>query len=163
MNRIRYLEGMKYVLSDDHMVKTPIEGADIIDPWFRLFPDGRLHILAGFAWDGPSGPTFDTRDSLRASLVHDVFCILIRDRRLAFDWQDTVNEFFREMFLEDALMSADRDFAELTGWRKKLYRPIYEIRKATATARARIWHAGVEIGDAGNPDQGPDRTVKEAP
>ena len=137
MTRIRYLEGMKYVLSDDHLVSTPITGADIIDPWFRLFPDGRLHILAGFAWDGPSGPTFDTKDSLRASLVHDVFCILMRDRRLAFAWQDAVNEFFRQMCIADGMPP----------W------------------RARIWHAGVEFADAGNPDQGADpaRAVREAP
>ena len=132
---IRYLQGMKFVLADDYLLQTPITGADIIDPWFRLFPDGRLHILAGFAWDGPSGPTVDTKDSLRASLVHDVFCILMRDRRLAFDWQDTVNEHFRQLCIEDGM----------PGW------------------RARLWHLGVEIGDAGNPDQGPDRIVRSAP
>ena len=134
---IYFLRGMKYVLSRDYVVQTPITGADVTDEWWRLWPSGRLDIFAGFAWDGPSGPTFDTRDSLRASLVHDVFCVLMRDRRLSFDWQDTVNEFFRELCIEDGMPA----------W------------------RAKIWHLGVEIGDAGNPDQGPDpaRTVHTAP
>ena len=134
-DRIRYLQGVKYVLSEDYMLQTPVTGADVIDPWFRLFPDGRLHILAGFAWDGPSGPTLDTKDSLRASLVHDVFCILMRDGRLAFDRQAAVNDHFRDLCVEDGMPA----------W------------------RAWLWHAGVEIGDAGNPDQGPDRRVKTAP
>lgn len=134
-NGIRYLKGMKYVLSDDHRVLTPIKGADIIDPWFRLQPDGALTIFMGFAWDGPSGPTFDTKDSLRASLVHDVFCILMRDGRIDFERQDAVNEFFRQMCIEDGMPE----------W------------------RARVWFWGVEIGDAGNPDQGPDRIVQTAP
>ena len=134
-DRIRYLQGVKFVLSDDYMVQTPITGADIIDPWFRLFPDGWLHVLAGFAWDGPSGPTFDTKDSLRASLVHDVFCVCMRDGRLDFERQDAVNEFFRQMCIEDGMPE----------W------------------RARVWFWGVEIGDAGNPDQGPDRIVQTAP
>ena len=134
-DRIRYLQGVKFVLSEDYLVQTPVTGVDIIDPWFRLFPDGRLHILAGFAWDGPSGPTFDTKDSLRASLIHDVFCIAMRDGRLNFERQDAINEFFREMCIEDGMPA----------W------------------RARIWFWGVEIGDAGNPDQGPDRCVLVAP
>lgn len=134
-DRIRYIKGMKYTLSESYMVQTPILGFSIIDPWFQLFPDGQLLILAGFAWDGPSGPTFDTKDSLRASLVHDVFCIAMRDGRIGFEHQDAINEFFRTMCIEDGMPE----------W------------------RAKIWHLGVEIGDAGNPDQGPDRLVLEAP
>lgn len=134
---IRYLKDMGYVLSEDHAVQTPIDGADIIDAWWRLFPDGRLIIFAGFAWDGPSGPTLDTKDSLRASLVHDVFCIAMRDGRLDFSRQDAVNNFFRQQCID----------AGMPEW------------------RAGLWHLGVEFGDAGNPDQGPDpaRTVHEAP
>ena len=134
-DRIYYLKGVKFVLSDDYMVQTPIAGHSIIDPWFRLIPDGRLHILAGFAWDGASGPTFDTKSSMRPSLVHDVFCILMRDGRLSFALQDAVNEFFRVMCIEDGMPE----------W------------------RARVWYWGVEIGDAGNPDQGPDRVELSAP
>ena len=134
-DRIPYIKGRKYVLSEPYTLQTPIVGYSIKDPWFQLFPDGKLKVKAGFAWDGPSGPTFDTKDSLRASLVHDVFCILMRDGRLPFDLQDAVNEHFRQLCIEDGM----------PGW------------------RARIWYLGVEIGDAGNPDQGPDRLVLEAP
>lgn len=36
-----------------------------------LHPDGRVQLLEGFTWDGPSGPTVDTENWLRASAFHD--------------------------------------------------------------------------------------------
>jgi hypothetical protein len=60
----------------------------------------------------------------------------MRDRRLSYArWQDIINDYFREMCLK----------AGMWPW------------------RAKLWHAGVEIGDAGNPKDGPDRLVQEAP
>jgi hypothetical protein len=135
--KIRYIKGIKYwVVEDVIPVQTPVIGVTIIDRFFRLDPDGMLSIFAGFAWDGPSGWTFDTKDSMGPSAVHDVFCICMRDGRLSYDqWQDIVNEFFRKQCLEDGMPE----------W------------------RADTWHWFVEAGDAGNPEQGPDRRVLEAP
>jgi hypothetical protein len=135
--KIRYVEGMKYWLPEDVMpVKTPITGVRIEDKFFNLAPDGTLRLFGGFAWNGASGPTFDTKSSIGPSAVHDAFCWCMRDGRLDYDkWQDRVNEFFRQQCIEDGMWE----------W------------------RAGVWHAGVEIGDAGNPDQGPDRRVLEAP
>lgn len=135
--KIHYIEGMKYwVAFDVPPIKTPIIGVRIVDRFFILEEDGTLWIFAGFAWNGASGPTFDTKSSIGPSTVHDIFCICMRDGRLDYDkWQDTVNDFFRQQCIEDGMW----------GW------------------RASLWHSGVEFGDAGNPDQGPDRRVLEAP
>lgn len=135
--KIRYVEGMKYWLPEDvPPFKTPILGVSIVDRFFRLDPDGTLYIFAGFAWNGASGPTFDTPSSMGPSATHDIFCICMRDGRLDYSrWQDTVNEFFRQQCLEDGMWE----------W------------------RAGLWYRGVEFGDAGNPKQGPDRQVLEAP
>lgn len=135
--RIKYLKGVKYVLSEDYVVQLPIVGVRIIDEWFRLTEFGHLTIFAGFAWDGASGPTFDTKDSMRASLVHDVLCIAMRDGRLDFAHQDQVNAIFKQHCIEDGM----------------------------APWRAWLWHAAVEFADAGNPTQGADpaREVLEAP
>lgn len=133
---LRYTEGTKYQVAEDYHVDTPILGESIFDWQFMLTPDGHLVVRKGFAWDGASGPTFDSKTSMSASLVHDVFCICMRDGRLSYErWQDTVNRFFAEMCQR----------AGMWGW------------------RARLWHAGVEFGDAGNPRQGADRQVREAP
>ena len=133
--RIKYSEGYKYQLEELYACQTTIVGELIEDDLFTLYQTGLLVIRKGFAWDGASGPTFDTKNSMRASLVHDVFCVCMRDGRLDFERQDAVNEFFRQMCIEDGMPE----------W------------------RARVWFWGVEIGDAGNPDQGPDRIVQTAP
>ena len=52
-----------------------IIGERIEDDFFTLQEDGTLIVNKGFAWDGASGPTFDSRSSMRPSLVHDVFCV----------------------------------------------------------------------------------------
>ena len=44
-----------------------------------LEPDGKLVIKMGYAWDGPSGPTIDTQDFMRGSLIHDAFYQLLRE------------------------------------------------------------------------------------
>ena len=47
----------------------------------RLFCIDRsgMSVQKDYAWDGPSGPTIDTRNSLRASLVHDVLYQAMRE------------------------------------------------------------------------------------
>lgn len=133
---IRYSEGYKYQLEALYACETPVTGTLIEDDLFTLYESGLLVIRKGFAWDGASGPTFDTKSSMRASLVHDVFCVCMRDGRLSYEkWQDTVNEFFRQQCIEDGMWH----------W------------------RAGLWHAAVELADAGNPDQGRDRVVLTAP
>lgn len=133
---IRYSEGYKYQLEALYACETPVTGTLIEDDLFTIYESGLLVIRKGFAWDGASGPTFDSKSSMRASLVHDVFCICMRDGRLSYEkWQDTVNEFFRQQCIEDGMWH----------W------------------RAGLWHAAVELADAGNPDQGRDRVVLTAP
>lgn len=43
---------------------------------------------AGYAWDGPSGPTIDTKSFMRGSLVHDGFYQLIREGALKMETRD---------------------------------------------------------------------------
>jgi hypothetical protein len=40
--------------------------------WFSLSKSGLLTVEDGYAWDGASGPTIDTKSSMRASLIHDI-------------------------------------------------------------------------------------------
>lgn len=134
--KIKYVSGFKYQLARDYAIQTPIIGESVTDDFFCLTPDGLLTVKNGYAWDGASGPTFDSKSSMRASMVHDVFCVAMRDNRLSYSkWQDTVNAFFRQMCIEDGMWI----------W------------------RANLWHSAVEFADAGNPRQGPDREVLEAP
>ena len=134
---IKYSKGYKYQLEEYVSFDTPIAiGYEISTKYFRVYPNGKLEIYRGYAWDGASGPTIDTDSSMTPSMVHDVFCQCMRDRSISYDlWQDAINDFFREQCLE----------------------------RGMCKIRANIWHAGVEFGDAGNPIQGPDRPVFTAP
>jgi len=71
----RYRSGYKYQLLDKVVVNVSLRPRDgitcALDRFLELDPDGKLTIWAGYAWDGPSGPTFDTSDFMGPSLVHD--------------------------------------------------------------------------------------------
>jgi len=79
-NPIKYrdLPTWKYQLETGWIHQTDITGAVFEEPFFRLDLDGLLHIGRGYCWDGPSGPTFDTKGFMRGSVVHDVLYQAIR-------------------------------------------------------------------------------------
>ncbi len=72
----------KYVLIDAYQYNTGLTHVDDGNPYVWLDHAGQLRISAGYAWDGPSGPTFDTRNFMRGSLVHDALYQLMRERLL---------------------------------------------------------------------------------
>lgn len=82
--RIKYIRmgsNWKYRLAETIQIKTrirPSGGLPIERDFFRLDLDGTLTVRAGYCWDGPSGPAFDTKTFMRGSLVHDVFYQMIR-------------------------------------------------------------------------------------
>ena len=58
--------------------------------------NGYLIIRSGYAWDGPSGPTYDSKNTMRGSLIHDALYQLIRDGLLPFDyWKKADDELYR--------------------------------------------------------------------
>lgn len=80
---ISYREGYKYQLAEDYQVAISIKPAEFIrTPYIRLDIDGMLTVCEGYAWDGPSGPTVDTKNFMRGSLVHDALYQLMRERHL---------------------------------------------------------------------------------
>lgn len=69
---IKYRDGYKYQLSEDYQTVIEIKPVEfILTEYIRLDIDGTLSIKEGYAWDGPSGPTVDTKNFMRGSLVHD--------------------------------------------------------------------------------------------
>jgi hypothetical protein len=134
---IYYRAGYKYQLAESYSVQTPIKpSAPVKHEFFTLTKTGKLWIKRGYAWDGASGPTFDTKSSMRPSLVHDVFCQIMQTGKLDYDlWQDKVNELFKQQCIEDGM------------W----------------PPRAWIWYQAVEFANAGHPDQPDSNPIQEAP
>ena len=81
--RISYRSGYKYQLAKSYVQAIAIKQRTNIDTDFiKLTKDGTLTVKKGYAWDGPSGPVPDTKENLRASLVHDALYQLMRHEYL---------------------------------------------------------------------------------
>ena len=84
MTAIKYKSGYKYKLVEKTWFNTNIYPSERVDtPFIFLLKDGTLKIKAGYAWDGPSGPTIDTLNSMRASLLHDALYQLLRMKKIS--------------------------------------------------------------------------------
>ncbi len=80
---IAYKDGYKYQLKEDYVIDIRIRPDSPIDTdYLFLTLEGQLTIKKGYAWDGPSGPTIDTLNFMRGSLVHDALYQLMRARHL---------------------------------------------------------------------------------
>lgn len=104
---ILYRDGYKYQLAETYTQLTPIQPRDrIATDFIALDPDGTLIVATGYAWDGPSGPTFDTPCFMRGSLVHDALYQLMRDGHLSIDeHRQAADDLLRDMCKEDGMSS----------------------------------------------------------
>jgi len=102
---IQYRSGYKYQLRDSHIDTVSVTpDADIVTEYIRLTTDGTLTLKSGYAWDGPSGPTLDTRNFMRGSLVHDALYQLMRSEDLdRNDWREEADRELRRMCREDGM------------------------------------------------------------
>ncbi|OGG06602.1 MAG: hypothetical protein A3F83_15180 [Candidatus Glassbacteria bacterium RIFCSPLOWO2_12_FULL_58_11] len=81
----RKLRKYKYQLTEDYRIDLEIQVEEEIDTEFlRLTVDRELTVKKKYAWDGPSGPTFDTKSFMRGALVHDALYQLMRGKYLDF-------------------------------------------------------------------------------
>ena len=75
---IKYRDGYKYQLEEDYCFQTNITGHTGGNSFVHIAADGMLNVYVGYAWDGPSGPTIDTENSKRPSMIHDALYQLMR-------------------------------------------------------------------------------------
>lgn len=87
-NDFQYRKTYPYCLSQDayFALSRPLANQVVVDhPYFVIAAgDGPaiVQVKAHYAWDGPSGPTLDTDNSLRASLLHDALYQAMREKLL---------------------------------------------------------------------------------
>lgn len=114
----RELLNYKYQLMDDFALQIDIKPQrDIEFKFLSLAGNGLLTIRKAYAWDGPSGPTIDTRNFMRGSLVHDALYQLMRLNSLDYQHhRQRADEYLREICLEDG-MSAFRAWYSYQGVR----------------------------------------------
>jgi hypothetical protein len=108
LHRIAFRDGYKYQLVEPYTLALDLYPARAIDtPYVALGLDGTLTIRAGYAWDGPSGPTIDTPSFQRGALVHDALYQLIREGYLPPPCRAHADRLLRSLCREDG-MSAIR-------------------------------------------------------
>jgi uncharacterized protein DUF1353 len=107
MECISYKKGYKYQLVEEYSTDIPIKpDENIISDYINLSRDGKLVIKKGYAWDGPSGPTWDTLNFMRGSLVHDALYQLMRAEKLDKDkYREPADRLLQKMCQEDGMSS----------------------------------------------------------
>ncbi len=103
---IQYKSGYKYQLFKTTKINTAIHPAEDAELEFiQLTPEGWMIILAGYAWDGPSGPTIDTPNFMRGSLAHDAVYQLMRQGKLTgpTNYRLQADKMLRKLCLEDGM------------------------------------------------------------
>jgi len=101
---IRYRGGYKYQLANSVSILTNIRPpSDIQTEFIALSKSGVLFIRKGYAWDGPSGPTIDTKSSMRASLIHDALYQLMREGHLGGYYRGAADEELYRLCIEDGM------------------------------------------------------------
>ena len=107
MEWISYKKGYKYQLTEEYSTTIPIKPDNDIDfDYVVLSREGAIKIKKGYAWDGPSGPTFDTLNFMRGSLVHDALYQLMRQGELEKNrYRKPADSLLRDMCKVDGMNS----------------------------------------------------------
>jgi len=106
---VKYRSGYKYQLVVDEVFVTVIApGQHIKERFIELTRNGKLTIKAGYAWDGPSGPTYDSTNSLRASLAHDAIYQLMRMGLIKLHWRSDADILLNNILEEDGMWALRR-------------------------------------------------------
>jgi len=101
---MEYRAGYKYQLAEDEVFITGLPVNEAIETTFIILDvTGRLTVKAGYAWDGPSGPTIDTKSSMRGSLAHDALYQLLRMGLLDAALRKRIDDLFGDICAEDGM------------------------------------------------------------
>ena len=112
-DKIRYRKGYKYQLAASYTVEVGIfPPKSIATRWCLLSHNGFLTILEGYAWNGASGPTIDTKSSMRGSLVHDALYQLMRLGLLDISWRSKIDDILHNICVEDGMIHARAEIWE---------------------------------------------------
>lgn len=105
--QIKYCSGYKYQLVEDyfHVLPSDFDKIKSFDFGFLNWNPSVLIIRKGYAWDGPSGPTIDTKDFMRASLVHDSLYQCMRQGLIDISLRKACDEELKRICLESGMCS----------------------------------------------------------
>ena len=92
----------KFQLRGDHFFTLDLDFPNVEFEWASI-TDNVLFIKNGYAWDGASGPCFNTKNSLTGSLVHDALYQLMRKELLSRSFRKTVDWQFYKILCKEGM------------------------------------------------------------
>jgi hypothetical protein len=111
--KYRKIDGYKYQLMEKYVHETEWglpKAVETAGKWVQLSKAGKLTIKKGYAWDGPSGPTIDTKDFMRGSLVHDALYQLIRGKFIPGNKRKPADVLLWLICLDDGMPKVRADY-----------------------------------------------------
>jgi hypothetical protein len=103
--KYRDITRFKYMVTEDFSHQTSLKDCRAETSMISLDDAGLLSVRAGYLWDGPSGPTIDSKSGMRGSLVHDALYELMRRSLLESKYRGYADSLFWEIILEDGMDS----------------------------------------------------------
>ena len=92
----------RYTIVEKFEIAVPFESGNY--SWGSIsLSDGILVLSSGYTWDGASGPVLDTKNFLRASLVHDALFDLLKYGGMPRENLPQVNALFIQLAIEDGV------------------------------------------------------------
>jgi hypothetical protein len=116
MSKIKYREGFEFVLAEDYTIFTGIcPPKSFVCKWAILSINGWLTILHDYPWNGANKPGYNTKGTMRGSLVHDVLYELIRLVRMGVikidwteemlaEWKVKADDLLHDILVEDGMV-----------------------------------------------------------
>lgn len=106
-----FKRGYKYQVTRAYHIRTGIIPFSPIDLLFvALDLLGNLTIRPGYAWNGASGPTWDTLNSMIGSLIHDVIYQLIRLGLIDPKYKEAGDKLLHDLCTEDGMYPWRADY-----------------------------------------------------
>ena len=124
----------KYELAEQVEYPVPILGIDYHNGYLDLWPDGMLTIRKCYAWDGPSGPTWDDNTNMVGSLIHDALYQLMRCEVIGRGYRPYADKLLHDICIHDGMNETRADlwfwgvrkFASFAAKLKKKEQKVYE-------------------------------------
>ena len=101
--KYRKLNGYKYELLAGYIHADVNIKSGFVGNEYVALDNGTLLINKGYAWDGASGPTIDTLNSMRGSLVHDALYQLMREKYIGLENREMADKLLRDVLIEDGM------------------------------------------------------------
>jgi hypothetical protein len=111
--KYRKIDGYKYQLMEKYVHETQWALPKAVETggkWVILSKTGKLTLKKGYAWDGPSGPTIDSKNFMRGSLVHDGCYQLIREKLIPPRKRKPADVLLWLICLEDGMARVRADY-----------------------------------------------------